>query len=228
MTHHYRRLVAMMLPTVIGVVIASTGVSRSQASSIVPSLEYLGGVPNSCTPGNIISIPDYINTAGSGSFTVVATAPSVGMIGSFSGNVVSALNQAASFGLILNSHSYTFAAHTPITVTFTTYRGANQTGDVSLVSTGAWDCTTGDAATPAPVAVYPGAVTANGFVLKTLVCDTPVYTAPGGTPVGNNAVKRGQTWYVNPVPVKDIRGRLWTEIYVSGSPTSYVPANCVQ
>ncbi len=67
----------------------------------------------------------------------------------------------------------------------------------------------------------------SGFVLKTITCDVPVYDTPGGKPVGSNAITAGQTWYVNPTPVKDAAGKSWTEIFVAGYTNGYVPTSCV-
>lgn len=67
-----------------------------------------------------------------------------------------------------------------------------------------------------------------GFVLKTIVCDVAVYNQPGGGPVGSNAIKNGQTWYVNPTPVAAADGQSWTEIFVAGKINGFVPTSCVQ
>jgi hypothetical protein len=66
-----------------------------------------------------------------------------------------------------------------------------------------------------------------GFVLKTITCDVAVFDAPGGQPVDSNAIKSGQTWYVNPTPVEDAAGRSWTEIFVAGYTNGFVPTDCV-
>jgi hypothetical protein len=54
-----------------------------------------------------------------------------------------------------------------------------------------------------------------------------VYDAPGGSPVGGDAIKGGQTWYVNPAPKTDAAGKSWTEIFVAGYTNGYVPTSCV-
>jgi hypothetical protein len=66
-----------------------------------------------------------------------------------------------------------------------------------------------------------------GFVLRTITCNVAVFDTPGGSPVGANRIIGGQTWYVNPVSVKASNGDSWTEIFVSGTPNSYIPARCV-
>jgi hypothetical protein len=73
----------------------------------------------------------------------------------------------------------------------------------------------------------PGPAIPSGFVLKTLTCNVAVFDAPGGKPVGSNAITSGQTWYVNPTPKKDAAGKLWTEIFVAGYSNGYVPTSCV-
>jgi hypothetical protein len=67
----------------------------------------------------------------------------------------------------------------------------------------------------------------SGFVMKTITCDVAVFDAPGGKPVGGNAIKSGQTWYVNPTPKKDAAGKAWTEVFVAGYTNGYVPTSCV-
>jgi hypothetical protein len=67
-----------------------------------------------------------------------------------------------------------------------------------------------------------------GFTLHTLVCDTAVFNEPAGTPVGDNVVTAGQTWYTNPTPVAAVNGESWTEIFVAGVHTGFVPTRCVQ
>jgi hypothetical protein len=66
-----------------------------------------------------------------------------------------------------------------------------------------------------------------GFVLKTITCNVAVYDAPGGKPVGSNAITSGQTWYVNPTPKKDAAGKSWTEVFVAGYSNGFVPTSCV-
>ncbi|MBW4437441.1 MAG: hypothetical protein KME04_09925 [Pleurocapsa minor GSE-CHR-MK-17-07R] len=65
------------------------------------------------------------------------------------------------------------------------------------------------------------------FVPATITCDTPVYDAPAGSPVGSDRVTAGQSWSVNPTPVVAADGSSWTEIYVSGFLNPFVPTACV-
>jgi hypothetical protein len=76
-------------------------------------------------------------------------------------------------------------------------------------------------------ASFSGPGIPGGFVMKTITCDVVVFDAPGGKPVGSNAIKSGQTWYVNPTPKKDAAGKAWTEIFVAGYTNGYVPTSCV-
>ncbi len=68
----------------------------------------------------------------------------------------------------------------------------------------------------------------SGFVLKTITCSVAVYDTPGGKPVGSDAIKAGQTWFVNPTPVKGPDGKSWTEVFVAGSANAFIPTSCVR
>ena len=116
-------------------------------------------------------------------------------------------------------YAYSVPANTSITLLATQIEPATLAvaGQVQV----SYLCTTGGGQ-PIPTATPVGA-----FALRLIVCDTPVYDAPGGRPVGDNRVRAGQTWYVNPVPVRDAAGGLWTAINVSGSNLAYIPARCV-
>ncbi len=67
-----------------------------------------------------------------------------------------------------------------------------------------------------------------GFILKSIICDTPVYNTPAGTAVGDAHVDTGQTFFVNPIPVSSTDGQSWTEIYVSSTTNPYIPTICTQ
>jgi hypothetical protein len=75
---------------------------------------------------------------------------------------------------------------------------------------------------------YCGPGIPNGFVLKSITCTTAVFDSAGGNPVSGATVTQGQTWYVNPTPVKDGKGKSWTEIFVSGVPNGFIWSSCVQ
>lgn len=66
------------------------------------------------------------------------------------------------------------------------------------------------------------------FTLRTITCDTAVYDAPGGKALATGeALKAGQTWYVNPTPVTAADGSSWTEFFPSGARNAYIPTSCV-
>jgi hypothetical protein len=66
-----------------------------------------------------------------------------------------------------------------------------------------------------------------GFLQHHIVCDTPVYDTPGGTPVGDNMVTAGQAWHTSPNPEPGPDGQNWTAIHVGGSLPGYIPTSCV-
>jgi hypothetical protein len=77
--------------------------------------------------------------------------------------------------------------------------------------------------------VFQGAPIPTGFVLRMIICNTPVYDTAGGSPLlTGEAVTAGQTWYVNPTPVVGASGQLWTEIFVAGFSNPWIPTACVQ
>ncbi|CAG1010280.1 MAG: hypothetical protein IAE83_13150 [Anaerolinea sp.] len=75
---------------------------------------------------------------------------------------------------------------------------------------------------------YAGPGVPAGYVLKYITCDVAVFNAPGGTPIGSDAVKAGQTFYVNPTPKTAPDGESWTQVFVSSTPDPWIPTRCVQ
>ena len=67
----------------------------------------------------------------------------------------------------------------------------------------------------------------DGFVLSSIICDTPVYNTQSGQPVGDTMITAGQTWYVNPTPVNGDDGKQWTEIFAGGFINGFIPTACV-
>jgi hypothetical protein len=67
-----------------------------------------------------------------------------------------------------------------------------------------------------------------GFEQREITCDVPVYDQPAGSPVGDNRVTAGQHWNVNLTPVAGPDGRNWTEIFVAGPNTGFIPTACVR
>ncbi len=78
-----------------------------------------------------------------------------------------------------------------------------------------------------PPSVFQGVPIPEGFVLRTITCDTPVYDAAGGMPLGTGeAVTNGQTWFVSPTPTA-VGGTNWTEIFNNGLKDGFIPTSCV-
>jgi hypothetical protein len=78
-----------------------------------------------------------------------------------------------------------------------------------------------------PWATPPGPTHPAGFEQHDIICDTAVYDAPGGSPVGEDMVYAGQDWHVNPEPEMGPDGQYWTQIFVGGDDLGYVPTGCV-
>lgn len=67
-----------------------------------------------------------------------------------------------------------------------------------------------------------------GFEQREITCDVAVYDQPAGSVVGSNKVTVGQHWYVNLKPVAGPDGQNWTEIFVAGKYTGFIPTACVR
>jgi hypothetical protein len=74
---------------------------------------------------------------------------------------------------------------------------------------------------------YEAVPVPDDFVLRALSCGSPVLDEPAGKQVDDAAVEAGQTWWVNPVPVKGIDGISYTEIFVAGPYNGFIPTACV-
>jgi hypothetical protein len=132
--------------------------------------------------------------------------------------------------VVLHNGGHTVPAHTPLQfgIHITNYLSNGSwhgLGEVFWV-TFSVDCTTMQILTPPTINAVASPSLPAGFVLHTISCNTPVFDSPGGVPVGDNAIKAGQTWYVNPQPIT-ANGKSWTEIYVSGFQNGYIPTTCV-
>jgi len=66
-----------------------------------------------------------------------------------------------------------------------------------------------------------------GFVLRTLVCTTPIYDAPNGSVIGSNKLLASQTWFVNPLSTKAANGIRWIEVFIGSPVTVFVPVACI-
>lgn len=101
----------------------------------------------------------------------------------------------------------------------------DQGSGLHSVATVTADCTTGEI-TIAQGSIY-GPKVPKGFELRSLSGSSAVLDAPGGRQVGDNAVYAGQSWYVNPTPVVGPDGESYTEIFVNGWKTGFIPTVCV-
>jgi hypothetical protein len=107
------------------------------------------------------------------------------------------------------------------TVTITCRGGSANIPVSDVVITNGWDMSSEGEN------VFAGPAVPAGFALKTITCDVAVFDAPGGSPVGDNRIKAGQTWFVNPTPAKDNKGKSWTELFAGGYGNGFVPTSCV-
>jgi hypothetical protein len=182
----------------------------------------LSGGANTCSAtGNILF--QYLITGTAYSDQSTMTVQGVGQVANGYDSNLTSLPDGSSGGYTMFlTTPYSVAAHTPITVTITSYNAVNQGGGVAHVQSFTYDCTTGEAVNDVAGPPIP-----SGFVLKTITCDVAVFDAPGGSPVGSNKIVGGQTWYVNPTPKKDAAGKSWTEVFVAGYTNGYVPTSCV-
>jgi hypothetical protein len=129
-------------------------------------------------------------------------------------------NALGTYAGIINTTAYSVApAANPITLRVTSLAGNNLPAFLQYVASGSCD--------GLPNGSFDGPGIPSGFVLKTITCNVAVYDAPGGKPVGDNAVTVGQTWYGNPKPKKDAAGKSWTGIFVAGYINGFVPTRCV-
>ena len=183
------RLVAL----VVLVALALSGVlvpQRAETASVDPSWEILEGEPDSCSGDGISGFSIMVEVKASapasekGQFVV----PGYGQVGytvdsSFSGD-----GEFSFF--VFASAPYSVPDHTPVTLTVTTYNGANYTGGVSYVSTMTWDCTTGEEIVAGCDVLMPIPATAVG---GTFVADAPVYWEPGELTSPLVTIKAGNT-----------------------------------
>jgi len=74
---------------------------------------------------------------------------------------------------------------------------------------------------------YQGVPVPDDFVLRSITCDTAAYSSAGGGEVEGAVVTAGQTWFVNPTSVTGADGASWTEIFLAGENTAFIPTACV-
>lgn len=205
---------------IVGVILAT---AACLAFSVSPAgaQNYLGTVDISCTTldaaGYGPHVLDRDNTGlgqerlrvlvTDGAGTVLYTLTFQNVLGTFAGG--------------MGTFPYTTAPEfNPITATVTSLAGNGLAEETQLLGVG--ECP------GLPDLPYQGVPVPSGFELHTIVCDVAVMNQPAGSPVGSNAIRAGQTWFVNPVPVPGADGQNWTEIFVAGPNTGFVPTSCVQ
>ncbi|GAB4554905.1 MAG: hypothetical protein OHK0023_25580 [Anaerolineae bacterium] len=76
----------------------------------------------------------------------------------------------------------------------------------------------------------PDIMVPDGFVLRTIICDSSVFGAPDVNFALNSQLKYGQAWYINPKvePTTNRRSiyKDWNQIWVSGR-IGYIPSVCI-
>lgn len=76
----------------------------------------------------------------------------------------------------------------------------------------------------------PDIMVPDGFILRTVICDSSVFGAPDVDFALNSKLKQGQAWYINPKvePTTNRRSifKDWNQIWVSGR-IGYIPSVCI-
>ncbi|PJF36825.1 MAG: hypothetical protein CUN49_03505 [Candidatus Thermofonsia Clade 1 bacterium] len=77
---------------------------------------------------------------------------------------------------------------------------------------------------------YDGIPVPPGFIFAEITCDVTVFQVPNPDFPTSARLRKGQTWFVNPKPVPaqiDTFYKEWTEVFVAGPRTGYIPTACV-
>jgi hypothetical protein len=199
----------LILALLFGMAVGPTSASISPTFSLV--VTFYGASSSSCGTGGHIGFSTSVTFGGGITHTQVATVTD--------GNGTVLFSQSGpdfSDGTYTAYGSFTFGAtptKNPISATIV-FDGVTFTGSADD------PCL--------PPSGFQGPPIPSGFVLKTITCNVAVYDAPGGKPVGSNAITSGQTWYVNPTPKMDAAGKSWTEVFVAGYTNGYVPTSCIR
>ncbi len=176
-----KRLSFISLIIVFGLALALVGArtpDRVESASVQPSWEILEGEPNSCADTDGFSIQVYINNPAAASEQGQLTVPGYGQVGYTTDSNFSGIGTFSFF--IFNTVDYSVPAHTPLTLTVTTYNLPNFAGGVSYVDTMTWDCTTGLEVAPAVKAGCDVLMNIPaGTVGGTFVANAQAYWAPG-------------------------------------------------
>jgi len=171
------RVVSLVL--VFGLALALAGapsLKHAETASVQPSWEILEGEPDSCSLSSGFSIVVSINNPAGGSEQGQFVVPGYGQVGYTIDSSFTGISPANSFFVFLTT-PYTVPAHTPVTLTVTTYNLPNYLGGVSYVDTKTWDCTTGEFVSAAPgcdMLALP-----SGSAVGAFVANAPAYSAPG-------------------------------------------------
>jgi hypothetical protein len=135
------------------------------------------------------------------------------------------------------SFAFPFSTTQPnATYTYTHTWLSVQNGVVVYTSSLSGTCTwTGAASSPGAATIsnvaggsaFQGPPIPKGFVLLTITCNVAAVQSPGGPVVPNiKPLVPGATWYMSPTPVKDAKGKLWTEVFLGGWNNAFIPAEC--
>lgn len=176
------RLVSLILVVGLALALASAPtLKHAETASVQPSWEILEGEPNSCTIGvGGFGITAAVNNPAAASEQGQFVVPGFGQVGETHDSNFAGIFPTISFFVFVNT-AYTVPAHTPVTLTVTTYNLPNYAGGVSYVDSMTWDCTTGLEVVATPAAV-PGCdllALPTGSVVGAFVADAPAYSAPG-------------------------------------------------
>ncbi|MBN1966914.1 MAG: hypothetical protein JW910_19835 [Anaerolineae bacterium] len=193
-----------------------------------PWLKITGGpVVDVCTSVPFL-IPVEVEVGTTGSDRGILTVPGAGVVFDFVENhsVYGPLSGPASYGV--SPGAYAALPNSIFKFEITTFDAPNAGGEVTARSWIEFDCTTGVVTNSFfATAGYQAVPVPEGFLQYNIVCDSAVYDEPGGKAVGDNMVTAGQAWHINPEPVTGPDGQSWTEIFVAGVHTVYIPTSCI-
>ena len=150
--------------------------------------------PADVCSGDNISIPGVeINAPNPASERGTLTAPGFPNLGftqdtSFTG--------VGTYGFTVFTDPFVLPANTQLTLSVTTYAGANYTGGVAYVSTMTWDCTTGAISSlvnGAPVAACPNPLP-SGSTIRNVPLGAPAYFAADAGSLLTFSLPAGNWW----------------------------------
>ena len=221
------RVVAMAAAFLMVAALVLGGAGTAGAQTF-PWLKITGGPSVDTCSGVSFGLPAQVDVGTTGSDYGVLSVPGNGTPFTWWENhsVYGPLSGTATYTVVPNP--YNVAANTTLQFELTTYAGPNGSGGVTAVSWVQFNCTTGAVLNSYfGDGTYQAVPVPAGFKQYTVTCDSAVYDMPGGTAVGDNMVHTGQAWYLNTTPVSGPDGQNWTEIFVAGVHTGYIPTACV-